>query len=282
MSSTMQMSRSWLCATSFQVRCVTRKIRLLQTDIQGLHLEKKTLEQKNQELANAFREKSKAQQRLQTLYQRLKSQQNATQTQNAAADEAEHMIQSMTNPQFDIYRDPGPQRPSAVHVRGAETPQVYTHGRVGSAGSNSSGGRQQPWSGQGQNGCGDSRPRGYSSPAPCNLADHKTENGGVTAATPAHRIGTSIPAPFMYAGRPSYSNADHGYATVGGGNNTRQVTPNRQPLGSLDQNILKGPRVNGNGPSGSAKVSRLPGGQFTRNGGASMMIGRPMPHVQHR
>lgn len=90
------------------------------------------------------------------------------------------------------------------------------------------------------------------------------------------------PASVVYAGRPNYSNVDHGYATVGGGNNTRQATPNRQPLGSLDQNILNGPVVNGYGLSVGAKVGRLPGGQFTRNGGASGTMGRPMPHVRHR
>ncbi|GAB7355947.1 hypothetical protein MBLNU459_g6582t2 [Dothideomycetes sp. NU459] len=239
------------------------EIMALRDKLSNLHVEKKNLENKNQELANAFREKSKAQQRLQTLYQRLKSQQNATQTQHAAADDAEQMIQSMTTPRFDLYRDAGPQRPSAVHIRGSDMPQVYSHGRAGSAGSNGSGGRGQRWAARVQDGRGDVR----------------SSRNGSGASIPSHTV--SVPAPAMYGGRPSFDGSGYGYTTVGGVGDIRQATPNRQPLGSIDPNTLGGNVANGYGLSASAKIGRIAGGQFNRNAGVPT-VGRTIQHVLHR
>lgn len=106
----------------------------------GLHIEKKNLETKNQELANAFREKSRAQQRLQVLYQKLKSQQNAHHIEHAAADDAESVIHSINGAQFvnDVYGVPQ-QRPSMAHVRGQDLPAIYSHARGGSSGSSANG-----------------------------------------------------------------------------------------------------------------------------------------------
>ncbi|KAG9650713.1 hypothetical protein KCU95_g13618, partial [Aureobasidium melanogenum] len=62
----------------------------LRDRLERMHLEKKALEQKNQELVNAFSEKSKAHQRLTKLYQRAKGTQDAEQIRHAAADDVDH------------------------------------------------------------------------------------------------------------------------------------------------------------------------------------------------
>ena len=113
-------------------------------------MDKRTLEQKNQELINAFSEKSKAHQRLQKLYQRAKSTQDAQHMQHAAADDADTVIQNMNGTGFvdEVFRDQTPpQRPSAAHPRasGQDLPQVYSHARMGSF----NGGKTQAWGNQG-------------------------------------------------------------------------------------------------------------------------------------
>ena len=112
-----------------------------------MHVEKKTLEQKNQELVKAFSEKSKAHQRLTKLYQRAKGTQDAEQMRYAAADDVDHVIQSIQGPGYsEVLRDRTPQRPASMAGRGGgqELPQVYSHGRVGSY----SGNKNQVWSSQ--------------------------------------------------------------------------------------------------------------------------------------
>jgi hypothetical protein len=112
-----------------------------------MHVEKRTLEQKNQELVKAFSEKSKAHQRLTKLYQRAKGTQDAEQMRYAAADDVDHVIQSIQGPGFgEVIRDRTPQRPASMARRGGsqELPQVSSHGRIGSYGGN----RNQAWSGQ--------------------------------------------------------------------------------------------------------------------------------------
>ncbi|CAD0109225.1 unnamed protein product [Aureobasidium uvarum] len=116
-----------------------------------MHLEKKTLEQKNQELVKAFSEKSKAHQRLTKLYQRAKGTHDAEQMRYAAADDVDHVIQSMQGPGFtEVLRDRTPQRPASMPRRGSgqDMPQVYSHSRVGSYG----GSKNQVWSSQNSRG----------------------------------------------------------------------------------------------------------------------------------
>ncbi|TIA26096.1 hypothetical protein D6C83_07939 [Aureobasidium pullulans] len=57
----------------------------LRDKLERMHQEKKTLEQKNQELISAFSEKSKAHQRLTKLYQRAKGNQDAQQMYRSKA-----------------------------------------------------------------------------------------------------------------------------------------------------------------------------------------------------
>lgn len=119
-----------------------------------MRLENKTLGQKNQELIHAFSEKSKAHQRIQRLYQRAKGTQDAQQMQHAAADDVDHVIQSMHGSGFmESIRDRIPQRPANAHVRGGsqELPQVYSHGRIGSFGGSS---KNQSWAIQSPRGGG--------------------------------------------------------------------------------------------------------------------------------
>lgn len=118
-----------------------------QADRVGMHLEKKTLEQKNQELVKAFSEKSKAHQRLTKLYQRAKGTQDAEQMRHAAADDVDHVIQAMHGSGYgEVRRDRTPQRPVSLPRRGGgqDLPQVYSHSRVGSFGGN----KTQMWSRQ--------------------------------------------------------------------------------------------------------------------------------------
>jgi hypothetical protein len=117
----------------------------------GMHVEKKTLEQKNQELVKAFSEKSKAHQRLTKLYQKAKGTQDAEQIRYAVADDVDHVIQSMHGPGFsEVLRDRTPQRPTSMPRRGGgqELPQVYSHSRVGSV----NGSKHQAWSSQNSRG----------------------------------------------------------------------------------------------------------------------------------
>jgi E3 ubiquitin-protein ligase CCNP1IP1 len=59
-----------------------------------MHVEQKTLEQKNHDLAEAFREKSKNQQQLQKLYQQLKQEQLAAGMELAAEHDADHVLRA--------------------------------------------------------------------------------------------------------------------------------------------------------------------------------------------
>ncbi|KAH0147656.1 hypothetical protein KCU67_g11773, partial [Aureobasidium melanogenum] len=119
----------------------------LRDRLERMHLEKKALEQKNQELVNAFSEKSKAHQRLTKLYQRAKGTQDAEQIRHAAADDVDNVIQAMQGRGYsEVLRDRTPQRPVSMPRRGGgqDLPQVYSHSRVGSYG----GSRNQMWSSQ--------------------------------------------------------------------------------------------------------------------------------------
>ncbi|KAK5115659.1 hypothetical protein LTR85_009830 [Meristemomyces frigidus] len=70
------------------------EITALRDKLAAMHTEQKALEQKNHELAGAFREKAKHQQQLQKLYQSLKQQQLAAGMELAAEHDAEHFLQA--------------------------------------------------------------------------------------------------------------------------------------------------------------------------------------------
>ena len=83
--------------------------------------------------------------------------------------------------------------------------------------------------------------------------------------------------PTIYAGRSASNDPTYAGSV---GLNGRQLTPNRQPLGNLDQNILGSQGASGYGLSGGAKVGKLSGGHF--RGPENGSFGRTMPHVFHR
>ena len=64
-------------------------------------MEQKALEEKNHQLVEAFREKSKTQQQLQKLYQTLKQQQLAAGMELAADHDAEHALKAADVAQRD-------------------------------------------------------------------------------------------------------------------------------------------------------------------------------------
>lgn len=64
-------------------------------------MEQKALEEKNHQLVEAFREKSKTQQQLQKLYQTLKQQQLAAGMEIAADHDAEHTLKAADVAQRD-------------------------------------------------------------------------------------------------------------------------------------------------------------------------------------
>jgi hypothetical protein len=71
-----------------------------------MQAEQASLEAKNHELVDAFKEKSKSQQHIQKLYQSLKAQVMASHVATAAGDEAELTLQSARGDRF-IERLPG-------------------------------------------------------------------------------------------------------------------------------------------------------------------------------
>ncbi|KAI7303269.1 hypothetical protein KC315_g15771 [Hortaea werneckii] len=73
----------------------------LREKLAGMHMEQKALEEKNHQLVEAFREKSKTQQQLQKLYQTLKQQQLAAGMELAADHDAEHALKAADVAQRD-------------------------------------------------------------------------------------------------------------------------------------------------------------------------------------
>jgi len=71
------------------------QIKMLQDKIQVMHDEQISLEEKNFELLDAYRDKSKAQKQLQKMYQSLKAQVMATHVASAAGDEAEYALNTV-------------------------------------------------------------------------------------------------------------------------------------------------------------------------------------------
>lgn len=121
------------------------QIKALQEKLQAMQGEMGMMEEKNHELVNAFREKSKAQQHLQQLYQKLKNQCMVPQVADAASNEADFTIQTARADRF-VDKLPGTRAGTAnfgqfggPHQQGQRSNQ---HNREGSGSSGSSGQRQ--------------------------------------------------------------------------------------------------------------------------------------------
>ncbi|KAF2691310.1 hypothetical protein K458DRAFT_70033 [Lentithecium fluviatile CBS 122367] len=134
------------------------QIKGLQDKIQAMHVEQASLEQKNHELVEAYREKSRSQQQIQKMYHSLKAQLMATHVATAAGDEAEFALHTARGDRF-VDRLPGVRTgtgttnlsqhgPSQRHGGGSH------HNRGGSGSSGDSGpqrggvGLAPPWNSQ--------------------------------------------------------------------------------------------------------------------------------------
>ncbi|KAH7095373.1 RXT2-like protein [Paraphoma chrysanthemicola] len=128
------------------------QIKALQDKMQAMHVEQTALESRNEELAKAFKDKCRAQQQTQRLYQSLKAQVMASHVANAAGDEAEMAIHTARGDRF-IDRLPGTRTGSASFAQSGMS-QHQTGGRQHNrADSKSSGsvGQQQGGIGLGSN-----------------------------------------------------------------------------------------------------------------------------------
>lgn len=114
------------------------QIKTLQEKLQAMHEDQASLEQKNQELADAFRDKSRAQAQAQKLYQSLKAQVMATQVAHAAGEDVDTALDTIRQGDRFIDRFPG-VRSGAANVGHGSTMQqrggVHSHnpGRSGSS-----------------------------------------------------------------------------------------------------------------------------------------------------
>ncbi|KAH7130639.1 hypothetical protein B0J11DRAFT_257883 [Dendryphion nanum] len=84
------------------------QIKLLQDKLQAIHVDQTSLEQKNHELVDVLREKSRAHQQAQKLYQSLKAQVMASQVVTAASDAADLTLHSARGDRY-VGRIPGVQ-----------------------------------------------------------------------------------------------------------------------------------------------------------------------------
>lgn len=84
----------------------------------GLQIDQKTLQQKNGELVEMYREKSKKQAQTQHLYDTLKKRVMTSQVQTAASDSVAQAINSMSNiPRPQAYAEPSFQQPPPANFQ---------------------------------------------------------------------------------------------------------------------------------------------------------------------
>jgi hypothetical protein len=110
-----------------------------------MQAEQASLEAKNHELVEAFKEKTKSQQQTQKLYQSLKAQVMASHIAHAAGDEAEFTLQTARGDRF-IDRLPGTRTGTANYSQMGHSQQTSggrLHHRENSRSSRSSGRQQQ-------------------------------------------------------------------------------------------------------------------------------------------
>ncbi|EMD91485.1 hypothetical protein COCC4DRAFT_188455 [Bipolaris maydis ATCC 48331] len=120
------------------------QIKALQDKMQAMQADLVELESKNHGFAEAFKEKTKAHQRTQNLYQALKAQVMASHVAHAAGDEAEFALKSARGDRF-IDRLPGARSGTANFSQIGPSQQIgdRLHKRIISRSSGSSGRQQQ-------------------------------------------------------------------------------------------------------------------------------------------
>ncbi|KAH9845015.1 chiasma assembly [Teratosphaeria destructans] len=218
--------------------------RIFPLDHQGqrqaaMHLEQKELEQKNHDLGEAYRDKSKQQQQLQRLYTSMKQQQLAAGIELAAEHNAEHVLQSA---------GVGKQAKGNAHDR-------HRLNRAGSNGSGGSGGQSRTihqWESRQQQAQGSRAGfgTGRSAPVPSTPSVHR-------APLPLHvNNGTVIGTRRLHSNATEYQ---HPQGTFRG-----------PVLSQIDPNVYGNSTATGYGMSAGVKVGRQQGGPIGRNGlGAS-------------
>jgi hypothetical protein len=110
-----------------------------------MQAEQTSLEKKHQDLAEAFRDKTKAHAQTVKMYQSLKAQVMASQVANAAGDEAEYTLQTARRDRF-IDRVPGARTGSAANYSQMGASRQPGGGRLhhrDNSRSSGSGGQQQ-------------------------------------------------------------------------------------------------------------------------------------------
>ena len=99
-----------------------------------MQIEQKNLEQRNHELMEACKEKSRNQQQVQRLYQSLKAQVMASQVASAASDDAEIAINTVTGTRFTDRLESQSSRPRAGPFSAGPTALNRSHRHVVSHG----------------------------------------------------------------------------------------------------------------------------------------------------
>ncbi|KAK3651539.1 hypothetical protein LTR56_005681 [Elasticomyces elasticus] len=206
------------------------EITSLREKLEAMHVDQKALEQKNHDLAERYKDKSKQQQSLQRLYNDLKQQQNAAGLELAAEHQAEHTLRAAGLVQ-------NPQR----HQRGGQPMQSR-----GSNGSNGSGGQSRTIQAWEQQNTGSRMGLQTARSAPV---------GGVPTTPSGHRQRLNI-------ANPGTTSKQY----VGGQETTRRETTYRHPLGNMEPNIYGHINPAGYGMSAGAKMGRQPGGSVSRQG----------------
>lgn len=187
--------------------------------------EQSNLGQKNRELVDAFREKSKTQQQTQKLYQSLKAQVMASQVATAATDEAENTIHTASRDRF-VDRIPGTHRGLQQHFNQFNVgyPGGRRHDRQGSS---SSGGNEGQVHKTRNIGLGSS----WNSQAQ-NTRNWAAQSAPVSRTPPQHRSRLPVVAQSNTRGN-TFLSADTG--------SQFQNTPmTRQPLHSFNAHTLGG------------------------------------------
>lgn len=104
-----------------EVCCSFRACHIVFTDSsEDMHAEQTSLEAKNQELVDCYREKSKAYANTQKMYQSLKAQVMATQVADAASYEAAHAVHPAARRDRVLDRLPGTRTGSAANFSQAQ------------------------------------------------------------------------------------------------------------------------------------------------------------------
>ncbi|KAF1956115.1 hypothetical protein CC80DRAFT_445752 [Byssothecium circinans] len=198
------------------------QIKILQDKIHSLQEERADLEKKNNELGEAFREKSHSQQKIQRMYQQLKAQVMATHVADAAGDEADLTIHTARGDRF-VNRIPGARSGAANLSQLGANQNVGGRRRHNRDGSGSSGSNEQQRGSMGGIGLG---PQFGSNLQARGFGGRVNSGHSAPVGTPSQSQGHRSRLPVLGGQRPN------SFLNVDVGSNYHQASPMaRQPLG---------------------------------------------------